>query len=138
MKISSKGEYALRALLVLGQHEGKVLSIADISDKTLVPISYLEQILLQLKMLGHVKSKRGSRGGYSLRTRPADVNIGDVIRRLEGPLAPMGCASITSYEPCILEPACLLKPLWTRIRDTVAQILEETTLADLLDRRFNQ
>ncbi len=137
MKVSSKGEYALRALLFLGQHAGNVLSISEIAEKTLVPISYLEQILLQLKMNGHVKSKRGAKGGYSLRAHPSEINIGEVIRRLEGPLAPMGCASITAYEPCQLEAGCLLKPLWTLVRDTVAHVLDQTTLEDLLQRRIS-
>lgn len=136
MKVSSKGEYALRALIYLGQHDGNVLSISEIAEKTLVPVSYLEQILLQLKMNGHVKSKRGARGGYSLRCSPSEINIGDVIRKLEGPLAPMGCASITAYEPCELEASCVLKPLWTLVRDTVAQVLDQTTLEDLLARRL--
>ncbi len=66
MKVSSKGEYALRALLLLGNHQGKVLGIQEISEKTLVSIHYLEQILLQLKKLGYVASKRGAKGGYML------------------------------------------------------------------------
>ncbi|MGC5325237.1 RrF2 family transcriptional regulator [Brevibacillus sp. SYSU BS000544] len=136
MKVSSKGEYALRALLYLGQHDGQVVSISEIAEKTLVPISYLEQILLQMKMNGHVKSRRGAKGGYLLRSHPSEINIGEVIRKLEGPLAPMGCASVTAYEPCQLEPSCLLKPLWTLVRDTVAHVLDQTTLEDLLERRI--
>ncbi|NGQ96749.1 Rrf2 family transcriptional regulator [Brevibacillus sp. SYP-B805] len=137
MKVSSRGEYALRALLLLGQSGGSLLSIGEVADKTLVPISYLEQILLQLKTLGYVKSKRGIRGGYALQMAPEAINIGEVIRRLEGPLAPMSCASLTAYEPCALEAGCLLKPLWTLVRDTVAHVLDQTTLADLLDRKIN-
>jgi DNA-binding IscR family transcriptional regulator len=68
---------------------------------------------------------------------PADqVVIGEVIRRLEGPLAPMGCVSVTAYDPCPLEEGCLLKPLWALIRDTVARLLEHTTLDDLLQQRI--
>ncbi|MGA9174420.1 MAG: Rrf2 family transcriptional regulator [Thermoactinomyces sp.] len=134
MKVSTRGEYALRALILLGQHSS-VISIAEIAEKTLVPDNYLEQILLQLKNLGYVRSKRGIRGGYTLRKSPDQIVIGEVIRQLEGPLAPMGCVSITAYDPCPLEEGCLLKPLWTLIRDTVAQLLEHTTLADLLEGR---
>jgi Rrf2 family protein len=135
VKVSSRGEYALRALLLLGQ-SGSVLSIGEVADKTLVPISYLEQILLQLKMHGYVKSKRGIRGGYALLLSPEQINIGEVIRKLEGPLAPMSCASVTAYEPCPLEAGCLLKPLWTLVRDTVAHVLDQTTLADLLEQNI--
>ncbi|GGE25473.1 AsnC family transcriptional regulator [Marinithermofilum abyssi] len=136
MKVSTRGEYALRALIVLGQHPNGVIPIADISEKTLVPVNYLEQILLQLKKLGYLKSKRGSQGGYALRMPADQIVIGEVIRRLEGPLAPMGCVSITAYDPCPLEEGCLLKPLWGLIRDTVAHLLEHTTLDDLLQQRI--
>lgn len=137
MKVSSRGEYALRALLVLGQRAGEVLSIAEIAEKTLVTVNYLEQILLQLKLHGYVVSKRGIHGGYMLLLQPKEVCIGEIIRTLEGPLSPMGCASITAYEPCSLESSCLLKPLWVLVRDTVAQVLDQTTLADLLEKKLN-
>jgi Rrf2 family protein len=136
MKVSSKGEYALRALLLLGNHQGTVMGIQEISDKTLVSIHYLEQILLQLKKLGYVTSKRGAKGGYMLYMQPDEINLGEVIRELEGPLSPMSCASITKYEPCPLEEGCQLKPLWSLIRDTIAYILEQTTLDDLLENRI--
>jgi Rrf2 family protein len=136
MKVSSKGEYVLRALLLLGNNPGKVMGIQEISDKTLVSVHYLEQLLLQLKKLGYVISKRGAKGGYMLHMKASDINIGEVIRELEGPLSPMGCASITKYEPCPLEEGCQLKPLWTLIRDTIAFVLERTTLEDLLQNRM--
>lgn len=132
MKISSRGEYALRALIVLGQQPNEIVPTMEISQKTLVPISYLEQILLQLKALGFIKSKRGIHGGYSLRYSPRELNIGEVIRKLEGPVAPMACVSITAYEPCALEASCMLKPLWAFIRDIVADVLDSTTLEQLL------
>lgn len=136
MKVSSKGEYALRALLVLGQQQGKVMSIQEISDKTLVTVHYLEQLLLQLKKLGYVASKRGAKGGYILEKTVDEINIGEVIRDLEGPLSPMACASITKYEPCPLEAGCQLRPLWSLVRDTIAYVLERTTLGDLLENRL--
>lgn len=138
MKVSSKGEYALRALLLLGNHQGKVLGIQEISEKTLVSIHYLEQILLHLKKLGYVTSKRGAKGGYLLHRNPEEINIGEVVRDLEGPLSPMGCASITKYEPCPLEEGCQLKPLWSLVRDTIAYVLERTTLDDLLQTRITK
>jgi len=132
LKVSSKGEYALRALLVLGQYQEEVLSITDIAEKTMVTVKYLEQIMSQLKKMGYVESKRGAQGGYQLRMKPTEINIGTIIRQLEGPLSPMGCTSVTSYEPCSLEPECLLKPFWALIRNTIADILEQTSLDDLL------
>jgi Rrf2 family protein len=133
MKVSSRGEYALRALICLGVKGNNLINIGEISEKTLVPVNYLEQILLQLKRNGYVQSKRGVNGGYKLSRNPNDIIIGDVIRNLEGPLAPMGCVSITSYESCPLEEGCLLKPLWALIRDKVAELLDNTTLDDLLE-----
>jgi len=138
MKLSSKGEYALRALLLLGNHQGKVLGIQQIAEKTLVSVHYLEQILLQLKKLGYVRSKRGVNGGYMLERKAEEINIGEVIRVLEGPLSPMSCASITKYEPCPLEEGCQLKPLWSLVRDTIAFVLERTTLDDLLQNRITK
>ncbi|MBD8067649.1 RrF2 family transcriptional regulator [Bacillus sp. PS06] len=137
MKVSSKGEYALRALLLLGQNQGKVMSIQEISEKTLVTVHYLEQLLLQLKKLGYLQSKRGAKGGYLLYKSPDEINIGEVIRDLEGPLSPMGCASITKYEACPLEEGCQLKPLWSLVRDTIAYVLERTSLEDLLENRIS-
>lgn len=136
MKVSSKGEYALRALLTLGQNQGKVMTIYEISERTLVSIHYLEQILLQLKKLGYLQSKRGAKGGYFLHRSPNEIMIGEIIRDLEGPLSPMSCASITQYEPCPLEEGCQLKPLWSLVRDTIAYILDRTTLEDLLNNRI--
>jgi Rrf2 family protein len=137
LKISSRGEYALRALIVLGQQNGKVMSISSISDKTLVTVNFLEQILLQLKKLEYVESKRGAQGGYLLKLLPNEINLGKVVRQVEGPLSPMSCASLTAYEPCPLEAGCLLKPLWTLIRETIANVLEQTTLEDLLEGKIH-
>ncbi|MCI2256307.1 Rrf2 family transcriptional regulator [Domibacillus sp. PGB-M46] len=131
MKVSSRGEYALRALIVLGQKK-ELMPISEISEGTLVTVKYLEKILLSLKKLGYVESKRGIQGGYFLSKPPAEINIGEVIRQIEGPLSPMSCASVTAYEPCLLEGSCLLKPLWALVRDTIAYVLEQTTLEDLL------
>ncbi|MCL6442710.1 MAG: Rrf2 family transcriptional regulator [Alicyclobacillus sp.] len=135
MKVSSRGEYALRALLVLGSSEQEWMSIHEIAERTAVPVKYLEQILLQLKNLGLTRSKRGTQGGYALRPAPDDIIIGHVIRSLEGPLAPMGCVSVTAYDPCPLEPHCMLRPLWMLVRDTVAHVLDNTRLSDLLEQR---
>lgn len=138
MKISSKGEYSLRALITLGEHDGKVLTVSEISQFTEIPSAYLEKILIQLKVLGYITSKRGVGGGYRLKVHPKDINIGEVIRKIEGPLAPMNCVSINAYQPCNLESRCLLKPLWGLVRDTVAHVLENITLEDILKKRIHE
>ncbi|MGG4267749.1 RrF2 family transcriptional regulator [Peribacillus simplex] len=139
MKISSKGEYGLRALIALAKNEKGLMQIKDVANETLVSPQYLEQILLHLKSHGYVKSKRGVYGGYSLKELPNKIIIGNVIRDLEGPLAPMSCVSITAYEYCPLEDNnCLLKPLWALIRDQVAELLDHTTLEDLLEGNIHK
>ncbi len=137
MKISSKGEYSLRALITLGENEKKVMTVTEISDLTLVPTPYLEKLLMQLKQLGYITSRRGFGGGYRLRVNPSEICIGEVIRKIEGPLAPMGCVSITSYEACSLEGNCRLQPLWGLVRNSVSHILENITLEDLLNNQVN-
>lgn len=72
-----------------------------------------------------MESKRGAKGGYQLLKEPDEINIGEVIRKLEGPLSPMTCASITQYKPCPIEEGCLLKPLWSLIRDATFYILDK-------------
>lgn len=138
MKVSSRGEYALRALICLSAKKDNLINIEEISEITLAPVNYLEQILLQLKRNGYVQSKRGVKGGYKLGRNPNDILIGEVIRNLEGPLAPMGCVSITSYESCPLEEGCLLRPLWALIRDKIAELLDNTTLYDLLEGNIDK
>ncbi|WP_078428002.1 RrF2 family transcriptional regulator [Alkalihalobacterium alkalinitrilicum] len=138
MKISSKGEYSLRALITLGENAGKVMTVAEISALTKLPSPYLEKILIQLKQLGYITSKRGFGGGYRLSQNPKNICIGEVIRKIEGPLAPMGCVSVTSYEPCSLESSCSLKPLWGLVRDTVAHVLENITLEDLVKNKVTE
>ncbi|RDW16399.1 transcriptional regulator [Oceanobacillus arenosus] len=121
------------ALICLGVKDNNLINIGEISEETLVPVNYLEQILLQLKRNGYIQSKRGVNGGYKLSRNLNDIIIGDVIRNLEGPLAPMGCVSITSYESCLLEEGRLLKLLWALIRVEVAELLDNNTIYDLLE-----
>ncbi|WEG17892.1 Rrf2 family transcriptional regulator [Alkalihalophilus pseudofirmus] len=133
MKVSSKGEYCLRALIMLAVKKEERLTVDEISKATHVTPAYLEKLLSQLKTLGYINSKRGTRGGFMLQLAPKDIKIGEVIRKLEGPLAPMSCVSVTSYQECALEGSCMLKPLWGLVRDTVADVLDRTTLADLVE-----
>ncbi|GAF64546.1 putative transcriptional regulator [Bacillus sp. TS-2] len=136
MRVSSKGEYSLRALIVLAKQPDKRFKVKEISEETLVPAPYLEKLLAQLKTLDYISSKRGLDGGFQLKQDSQNIFIGDVIRRLEGPLAPMGCVSVTSYEPCVLESTCLLQPLWGIVRDTVADVLDQTSLKNLLEQNI--
>ncbi len=132
MRLSTKGEYASRAMLELARHyKKKPLHIRDISQSQDIPARFLEQILLQLKRAGYLRSRKGPSGGYSLSRPPAEINVAEVIRVMDGPLAPIDCVSVTAHEVCPHEATCTLKWLWKDVRDAVAEIMERTTFAEL-------
>ncbi|MDH4270506.1 MAG: Rrf2 family transcriptional regulator [Candidatus Aminicenantes bacterium] len=135
MRLSTKGEYASRAMLELSLHYETIpLHIRDISKAQDIPRRFLEQILLQLKRAGLLRSRKGPAGGYSLAKPPGEISVAEVIRVMDGPLAPIDCVSVTAYEVCPHERSCSLKGLWKEVRDVVAEILERTTFADLADK----
>ncbi len=134
--LSQKSKYALRALLILARDEsdGLVL-ISDIAKRGHIPKKFLEQILLTLKNLGILQSKKGRGGGYSL-GRPAEkITFGSVIRALDGPLAPIPCVSLTAHrkcDDCEDEKTCEIRKVMWGVREETARILDGTTLADAL------
>jgi Rrf2 family protein len=132
MNVSTKSEYGLRALIYLASHaEREAIPAREIAEKWNGPVKYLEQILKTLKEAGFISGQVGIGGGYRL-TRPATlITAGEVIRALDGRLAPMGCVSTYEYEPCEFEPACGLKSLWSRARAAIVGVLDQTTIADL-------
>jgi len=132
MNVSTKSEYGLRALIYLASNRGReAIPAREIAERWNVPVKYLEQILKTLKESGLVTSQMGIAGGYHL-TRPATlITAGEVIRLLDGRLAPIGCVSSYDYEPCEFEPACGLKTLWARARAALVGVLDQTTIADL-------
>ncbi len=135
MRLSTKGEYASRAMLELARfYDKKPLHIRDIAKAQDVPQRFLEQILLQLKRAGYLRSRKGPDGGYSLSRPPGEITVAEVIRVMDGPLAPIDCVSVTAHEVCPHERSCGLKGLWKEVRDVVAEILEKTTFADLVER----
>ena len=132
MYVSTKSEYGLRALIYLATYgEREAIPAREIADKWNVPIKYLEQILKTLKDAGLIVAQVGIGGGYRL-TRPATlITAGEVIRLLDGRIAPMGCVSTHDYEPCEFEAGCGLKSLWARARAALVGVLDQTTIADL-------
>jgi Rrf2 family cysteine metabolism transcriptional repressor len=135
MRLSTKGEYASRAMLELAlNYEKRPLHIRDISKARSIPQRFLEQILLQLKRAGYLRSRKGPDGGYYLSKAPSQISVAEVIRVMDGPLAPIDCVSVTAHEICPHERTCGLKWLWQEVRDAVAEILERTTLSDLVAR----
>jgi Rrf2 family protein len=135
MRLSTKGEYASRAMLELAIREKEgPLRIKLISEAQDIPERFLEQILLLLKRAGYLRSRKGPRGGYVLAKPPDKISVAEVIRVMDGPLAPIDCVSVTAHEACPMEGTCGLRWLWKDVRDAIAGILEMTTFADLVDR----
>lgn len=138
MKLSRRGEYATKALLILGaSDQERGVSATEIAKAAQIPEPFLNQILLTLKNGGVLRSRRGARGGYVLNRPASQITIGDVARLMDGPLAPIPCASVTAYEPCPSCPepeACRLRLLMREVRDAVSDILDNTSLADLISK----
>jgi len=137
MKLSLRGEYALRALLVLGLNHGEAVTrIGTISEEQNIPKRFLEQILNDLKSAGLVQSRRGGSGGYRLARPPEQITLASVVRHIEGALAPVSCVSEKFYEKCSCpdESRCAIRSVMKEIRAAVVQIAERVTIADLCER----
>src|SRR5215470_6440128 len=137
MKISKRGEYALRALIDLGiasEMGWPMLQISGLASKEKLPVKFLEQIFTQLKAAGYVVSRRGKFGGYSLGRPMSRIKFGEVIRLIEGPLAPIRCVSQTSYARCSCpdEIHCGLRILMFDVRNAISAILDRYSLADIV------
>ena len=140
MNLSKRGEYGLRAMIQLSHPAPNgglaVLQIAQISEMEHMPIKFLEQILLALKNAGLLQSKRGTSGGYYL-ARPAnEIMLGQIVRILDGPLAPIRCVSQMAYEPCGCpdQRTCGLRMVMGDVRNAIVEILDNTSLADVSTR----
>jgi Rrf2 family protein len=136
--LSHKSKYALKAMMVLAQEygQGPVL-IADIAQREGIPRKFLEFILLELRNRGMLRSKKGKGGGYFLGRPPQKVTLGEILRDIDGPLAPVSCVSHTAYvrcEDCRDERTCGVRMAMKEVRDATAKILDSTTLADVLKR----
>jgi len=134
--LASRTKYATRALLELAMHPDQPLHIEVIAKAQNIPPKFLEQILLGLKRQGFVKSRRGPGGGYLL-ARPAwSITLGSVVRALEGPIAPISCASVTGYMECGCPEAghCGLRGVWKEARDALATVLDNTNFAEIAAR----
>ncbi|HTU00991.1 MAG TPA: Rrf2 family transcriptional regulator [Candidatus Sulfotelmatobacter sp.] len=138
MKLSKKGEYALRSLINLGiaaEMKRTLVQVSELAESEQLPVKFLEQILHTLKEAGIVASQRGKFGGYRLARPARRIYIGEVVRLIDGPLAPIGCVSQTAYEPCTCpdEAHCGLRMLMVDVRNAIADILDRYTLADVVE-----
>jgi Rrf2 family cysteine metabolism transcriptional repressor len=134
--ISTKGEYGVRIMVDLARHYGEhPRSLTDISQAEMLPLAYLEQLIKLLREAepSLVLSTRGAHGGYSLSRKPEQISMGEIVRVLEGPIAPMICATEGEMSQiCGFLDSCKTHFLWAKLRDVVAQTLDSMTLADLL------
>jgi Rrf2 family iron-sulfur cluster assembly transcriptional regulator len=129
MKVSTRGDYAARALLSLALHgNDRPTSVKEIAERTTLPQPYLEQILLAVKGAGLVRSKRGVGGGYVLARPPGQITLAEILAAVEGPLTTL------MEEPDHCEGHCVLQEVWVGVSEETRQILEGFTLADLVDR----
>src|SRR5687767_4233517 len=138
MRLSKKGEYALRSLINLGiaaEVKRSLVQVAELAETEQLPIKFLEQIMQALKEAGLVESMRGKFGGYRLAKPAREITIGQVIRLIDGPLAPIGCVSQSAYEKCTCpdEVHCGLRMLMLDVRNAIASILDRYTLAQTVE-----
>ena len=135
MKISQKGLYALQAMMMLARHHHQgAIKIRDIAYEEALPEKFLELILLELKNARMVESVRGAKGGYQLRREPSTINLSEIIRLIDGPLAPFGDAEQLRELIDRDLPHRALYQVFLDVRDAAARILDNTTLADLISR----
>lgn len=135
MRISTRGEYGVRALYDLAQHAGEgPIQSATIAARQQIPENYLSQLLLVLRKSGFIRSVRGPQGGHMLARAAETINLGEVLTTLEGPLVPMDCVNADFTDCCLLD-ACVIRDLWRDLKAATDDILYSTTLADLLHSR---
>ena len=135
MKISYKGDYALKTLLELALIYNKgVVAISELSQKGDIPDKFLEQVLLMLKKCGFVDSKRGVKGGYFLARPPEKITIGEVIRFVEGPIKPIICVGLENYEECKDFTSCVFRDIWSQVNTAISRVVDTITLAELVRR----
>lgn len=138
MKLSKRGEYALRSMINLGiaaKVGRSLVRVAELAKAEDLPVKFLEQVMQQLREAGFVESMRGKHGGYRLAKPAGGILIGQIVRLIDGPLAPIGCVSQTAYEPCNCpdEVHCGLRMLMLDVRNAIAAILDRYTLADVVE-----
>ena len=134
--ISQKAKYALRALVSLARAgRGQSRMIGEISQEQAIPKKFLEQILLELKRAGMVNSRRGRMGGYELLKAPEEITYGEVLRLIDGPIAPLPCLSKIAYKKCVdckNEAECEIRHVFERVTLATRAVLDQTSLADSL------
>ena len=142
MKISYKGDYAIKSLLFLAykyeedKGAAKYFQIHEISASQDIPLKFLEQIMLILKNAGYLKSLRGKNGGYSIAKKPEDIKLGEILRLIDGPISPIACVSRSNHNSCNFEERCVLQPIWAEVGSAISNIVDNITFKDLAKREY--
>ena len=133
MKLSSRGRYGVRAMFELAlQHNEGAIPLRSVAEKQDISEHYLEQLIASLRKAGLVKSVRGAQGGYMLAKEPSQITVGDIVRVLEGPVAPVECVNEDQKgEGCQKADECVTRMIWERLRDKINEVLDATTLEDM-------
>ena len=134
MSVSQKCQYALRAVFELAKHRGNgPVTVAQIAQAQAIPARFLELILGELRRGGFVHSRRGVHGGYLLPVGPEDLYVGQIIRFIDGPVAPVRCVAGDKDNDCPLYGSCAFVSMWSRARDAVAEVYDQTSFRDLIE-----
>lgn len=138
--LTAKGKYGLKALVFLSQvPPGELALVADVAEANNIPKKFLDAILGDLRNAGLVMSRKGKGGGYRLARPPEQITVGAIVRVLDGPLAPIACASHTRYQPCedCDVATCQVRHMMVDVRNAIAAVLDKTTLAQMRDMDGN-
>ncbi|SHE50187.1 transcriptional regulator, BadM/Rrf2 family [Caldanaerobius fijiensis DSM 17918] len=134
MRLSTKGQYGVRAMLELALNYGEgPIALKTIAEKQDISEHYLEQLIAILKKAGLVKSTRGAQGGYTLAMAPSEITVGDILRALEGPLAPVECVIDGEEVECQRADFCVSRLVWQKIKDSLNKVVDSITLQDMVD-----
>ena len=137
MKITYKGDYALKTILGLALYYGNSpVSIQKLAKQADIPLKFLEQILLDLKRGGFVESRRGKIGGYLLARAPSQIKLGEVVKFIDGPIEPIACVG-KSYKGCGDINRCIFRNIWRQIAEATSKIIDNITFEDLVKRAKN-
>ena len=134
MKLSTKGRYGLKAIVDIATEYGKGrLSVNQLAEKQGISVAYLEQIIAALKKVGLVDAARGATGGYTLTRPPEEINVGEVLRALEGSTAILDCVGVDDSAECTNACHCSARPLWIKLQQRIDEVLNTTTIKELAD-----
>ena len=132
MKLSTKGRYGLKAMLDIAINgKNQCVCLKQIAERQSISENYLEQLISRLKKSGLLKSTRGAQGGYTLLKNPEEITVGDILRALEGSLAPVDCVLVNESKTCNDSEGCVTKFIWKKVSDSINDVVDNITLKDL-------